>query len=412
MNVLGRLTVLLATVLAVINGLGCEGLFSEVPRYVGVEVGFVQVAAGAAHTCALAEDGNVYCWGSGENGRLGDGRTTDSATPILVDGSEFAGEIRDLAVGEDHSCVVAGEEVYCWGANDQKQSGQGSSDDVTEPKRVSGLDEPVGISLGAAFSCARQADGEARCWGNNSQGQFGTDSRDSTPTHSPKEVLNIEDVELLAAGGRSRLVGYYGHVCAAADEPSTGALWCWGSGDDGQLGYAEGETRPQPEPVNSMEEPVTSLCAGSNHSCAVDKEGQVYCWGSNGFGKLGFGQNPSVVNNTATSETPKLVKDIESAQRVFCGADFNCALADGEVSCWGRNDEGQLAFDGDWRANTPQVITGLGEVDTVATGARHVCAIERGGRLYCWGAGEQGQLGPESDGEDSNIPLRVSLDDS
>lgn len=91
-------------------GCGEDGLGpSGAPR-------FVAIAAGGDHTCALAEDGTAWCWGSDTRGQLGDGAPVGEprAVPVRVAGGlAFV----SLALGEHHSCGIAGGgEAYCWGS--------------------------------------------------------------------------------------------------------------------------------------------------------------------------------------------------------------------------------------------------------------------------------------------------------
>lgn len=71
-----------------------------------------------AHTCALLEDGDVFCWGANDRGQLGDGTTEDRPVPVRV---LLEAPARALSAGGAHTCAIAGDVVYCWGANDHAQ---------------------------------------------------------------------------------------------------------------------------------------------------------------------------------------------------------------------------------------------------------------------------------------------------
>jgi alpha-tubulin suppressor-like RCC1 family protein len=94
---------------------------------------------------------------------------------------------------------------------------------------------------------------------------------------------------------------------------------------------------------------VVSVAVGNAHSCALFSNGQISCWGSNDFGQLGDGTRTD-------SATPRAVGGIATAVALSTTADHNCALlAGGAVLCWGRNDFGQAAgtLGGDKLVATP-----------------------------------------------------------
>jgi alpha-tubulin suppressor-like RCC1 family protein len=79
------------------------------------------IAPGGGHTCALLTGGTVRCWGGNYYGQLGDGTTTDRATPVVVSGISDATAV---ATGSANSCAtVAGGAVRCWGTNVNGQLG-------------------------------------------------------------------------------------------------------------------------------------------------------------------------------------------------------------------------------------------------------------------------------------------------
>jgi alpha-tubulin suppressor-like RCC1 family protein len=129
------------------------------------------LAVGAKHACALLEDGTVQCWGANESGQLGDGSTTDGASPVLVHALPPAVEIH--AAGSTTCARLASNTVACWGDNTFHQLANGTTTKSTRPHPVQGLMGVFELALGGHSACARLAEGGARCWGGNEAGQLG-----------------------------------------------------------------------------------------------------------------------------------------------------------------------------------------------------------------------------------------------
>jgi alpha-tubulin suppressor-like RCC1 family protein len=125
-----------------LNLAGQLGDGSTSQRLVPVEVSgghaFVSIAAGSETTCALTAGGTAWCWGRGGEGQLGAGSSvTASSTPVAVAGGIT---FRQLAVGSGHTCGVATDDsVYCWGLNTSGQLGDGTTSQFPVPIPV-----PVG----------------------------------------------------------------------------------------------------------------------------------------------------------------------------------------------------------------------------------------------------------------------------
>lgn len=129
------------------------------------------LAAGNQHTCALLEDGSLQCWGKNDAGQLGDGTTTDSRVPALVNGLPPAVDVR---AGARHTCArLRNNTVACWGANDAHQLANGTVEASAKPAPVTGLVGVQELALAGDSACARLADGGIRCWGGNAWGQLG-----------------------------------------------------------------------------------------------------------------------------------------------------------------------------------------------------------------------------------------------
>ena len=116
----------------------------------------------------------LYCWGDNHFGQLAIGGNTVRATPAQVPG---LAHVTALAAGGAHTCATADDvsgarALFCWGANDSGQLGNGSSIDARAATRISSL-EPTGIAAGARHTCAFPADKQLRCWGWGASGQLG-----------------------------------------------------------------------------------------------------------------------------------------------------------------------------------------------------------------------------------------------
>jgi hypothetical protein len=144
--------------------------------------GISAIDTGQNHACALTGAGGVVCWGIGTRGSLGDGLSSNNPTPVTVlqarDGAPLTG-VLEIAAGADQSCArMSDRTVRCWGANDAGKLGNGNATDQPTPVPVvmSPGGPPLGavsrIATGADHTCALAEDG-VYCWGANDSGQLG-----------------------------------------------------------------------------------------------------------------------------------------------------------------------------------------------------------------------------------------------
>lgn len=149
------------------------------------------------------------------------------------------------------------------------------------------------------------------------------------------------------------------------------------------------DTGPQWTPVD-----MEQVAAGALHTCALDVDGEAYCWGQNDLGQLGRG----TFGGTAFAPEPVMGP---SFTHLDAGARYNCGLtAPGEVYCWGSNLEGQLGnpeYAGDPLAAVPVRVSGEGPFAGLATGDHHACALDQDGRVHCWGLNLGGEVGLPAD---------------
>jgi hypothetical protein len=154
---------------------------------------FTAIDGGNVHTCGLTTGGDVYCWGQGAWGQLGNGARTNQPAPVRV-GS--GGEYTAVSIGANHSCALATSgQLYCWGGNGGAQLGgtpgetciygPGPVDNfpcTSTPIVAAGGQEFRALSAGVFHTCAIGTGGGAYCWGANFDGQIGNGATGSSVT--------------------------------------------------------------------------------------------------------------------------------------------------------------------------------------------------------------------------------------
>jgi alpha-tubulin suppressor-like RCC1 family protein/uncharacterized protein YjdB len=156
--------------------IGNGGMFNEdVPTPVTGGIVFTAIAAGGSHTCGVSTSGSMHCWGLNESGQLGSGgQGSGVSNPVLVIGPD---DFSAVTAGENHSCGIAGgDQVYCWGGGESGELGDGVTSVHTSGSavRVIGLSASA-ISAGANHTCAIATTGGAWCWGSNRFGALGNE---------------------------------------------------------------------------------------------------------------------------------------------------------------------------------------------------------------------------------------------
>ncbi len=369
----------------------------EVPMLAGRNV--TQLAAGPWHTCAVMNGTDVACWGWVSRGYIGYSdntllRGSAPANSMIAESlplPKTLGNIVKLAAGYDHMCVVYEVRgVKCWGNGKRGQLGYGE-----------------GRSIG-----------------------FRLDS-----TGLVKLPLNRK-VDDICVGGM--------HTCVLLDNTD---VVCWGGNkynDPGALGNGElrdwGESPdrlPSNAPKVELPGPAKQITCGYRHSCALLHNGLVYCWGSGDNGRLGYGNYRDVLEiEDIHPAGPVQLPGNLTAVEVAAGAKFTCAILEsGELSCWGGNEHGQLGYKSrkDMGQAPDRIPALMGvvpfprgtKVKSVTANRHQTCVISEKEELFCFGSnfhnglgwGVQAQLTPVikptwGPGDDANEPNNADSEGS
>ena len=323
------------------------------------ETGWTRVVVGGHHTCGVRSDGQVYCWGLNIFGETG----TDPELEVSfsrIEGLEFP---RAIGLGFLHTCAIDGVgRPVCWGANGGGFHNYGTERTTTvwapTPFGDAQIDA-VAIEVDEQHACALLADRTVECWGMNSWGQLGDGRSQGTPQNQRTPVVGVSEVIEIGVG--------FGHTCALERD---GQVYCWGANGVGELGDGSTEIRLEPVLVACLP-PVVALGTGAHHTCAVSAVGEVWCWG---WDDRTFTES--------VPDTPRRIDGVSSAVDVSDGGSFSCALkADGVVLCWG-NERSPFS-------SAPAIV--FEGARSISAGSAHACAAVGEDEIRCVGESANGQ---------------------
>eukprot|EP00397_Hematodinium_sp_SG-2012_P000868 GEMP01000869.1.p1 GENE.GEMP01000869.1~~GEMP01000869.1.p1 ORF type:complete len:986 (+),score=207.66 GEMP01000869.1:218-3175(+) len=380
------------------------------PREVISQNIFVEVRCGTYHTVALSNQGELFTWGLGTDGRLGLGSTDTSYAVTSIRGVKGWKYSKEETAAHTSAIGVVSDES--------------SQDDRILLKQ---------ISCGGSHSAALLKNGTLFCWGNNEYGQVGTD---------PKSIAGKDVFEPYL---HRTISGKVTHVACGLEHTiaiAVGRLWVWGRGSKGQLGLGKSKEALEPQMLQGLID-VVDASAGEDHSCVVLASGELYTWGSAECGKLGHGSSMT----TTCQYLPRQVRVNDRIESVFCGAEHSAVVnAQGRAFSFGAGWFGRLGQGSTMNAYVPSPIdlpdnllihkrdvfcgtfhtcllinqelwvTGRDrqvcepdhilspmkfapfeedeiKVVTVAVAPQHTLCISTEGWLYAWGENKKGQLG-------------------
>jgi len=390
--------------------LGVEGPDSAAP--VASLSGVTSAAVGAEHVCALKE-GGVYCWGDNAYGQLGRAVGDSAAVPALVDAEALQSGVAEVALGAHHSCALKDDgTVWCWGAGmyqtlkpidfgvdniakrvfagqrsacavlsitDQLPSLHCWGEAITEQGEIRRVTLPSDLTIadvviGAKGLCI-QYESEVYCGGDVDAGFLGADATWQDPVKVDLPPGHVDAVAIGAGPGSSH---------AAIVE---GLVYTWGWNGDGEAGRtfdpaAELTCTVNSELVMSREDDGPT-CSGTTPQM---------CWGKGGHGLLAAGTDSTFSDEYV--EYPVARPNL--GRKIAISADWMATFANKKLLAWGLNNG--AINDGLGVDIGPTEVPGTPaeSILSLSTGRAHGCAVFVGtqnGRVFCWGDDSAGQLG-------------------
>lgn len=331
------------------------------------------------------------------------GQITAGACPILI---------ATITTSTDHTCALGSGRAYCWGVNNDRQLGDGTTTTRTSAVAVDTTGVLAGktistLSAGGSHTCALVGTTEIYCWGRNGNGELG----DGTTTTRTAPVATTTS-GVLAGRTITAMVTGSGHTCVIASSQ----LYCWGYNGSGQLGDGTTTNRTTPVAVNTAGvlagKTITAVTTGSNHTCAIASDQRAYCWGNIGYGQIGDG----------TSSSNRLLPVAVSTSGVLSGKDITaisaggartCAIATGQAYCWGDGGSGALGDGATSNRTSPVAVNAAGvlsglTITAISPGNSHTCALASNQLAYCWGSVGYGQVGDGTSSSNRLTPVAVS----
>jgi alpha-tubulin suppressor-like RCC1 family protein len=321
----------------------------------------------------------LWTWGAGPNGRLGNATITNSSTPVTT----FAGGTnwKQVSTGSFHTAAIKTDgTLWVWGSGEDGRLGNAAITNRSTPVTTfAGGTNWKQVSGGGAHTAAIKTDGTLWTWGAEANGRLGNGAT----------IASISTPVTTFAGGNNWKQVSCGsnHIAAIKTD---GTLWTWGAGANGRLGNAAIADRSTPVTTFAGGTNWKQVDSGGSHSAAIKTDGTLWTWGLGASAQLG---------NTATTDSSTPVTTFAGGtnwKQVSAGGFHTVAIkTDGTLWGWGSEGDGRLGNGATIASISTPVTTFSGGTNwkQVDSGGANTSAIKTDGTLWTWGSGGYGQLG-------------------
>ena len=382
---------------------------------IGYDAKVVSIVLGESHSSAITSNERIFTWGNNDNGKLGDGTTTDRYIPTDITNQfnlENDEKVVNLSLGTVHSsAITSNKRVFTWGLNSVGQLGDGSKNDRYEPTEITHQfnlkigEKITNLSLGYFESSAITSKGRIFTWG----------SSQLVPIEMNIFSIKIKRIYLPISESTLKLCSGSLYSSLVTTE---GRVFSWGLNNYGQIGDGTTTDRYVPTEITNnfnlqAGEKVVNLAIGREHSSAITSNGRVFSWGRNNYGQLGDGTTTDRYVPTEITHLFNL-EGSEKVVSIYLGNSFSSAItSNGRVFTWGSNNNGQIGDGTTTDRYVPTEITHQFNLESdekvisLGLGNNHSSAITSNGRLFTWGENSFGQLGNGSTTA-TNVPTEIT----
>ena len=361
------------------------------------------ITVGTYFACAVASDDKAYCWGSNITGQLGNHSASDSTNPVAVDTSGVMRNktIKYVSAGDLHACAVdSGNNIYCWGNNNNYQLGSGfkRNDSSIVPVLVNKPSELNGKNIKSLVSnsdenCILTDDGSSYCWGSVNSG-----------------LGNPRDVSVLTRSGNVGILAnltikYIGmsdhHTCVIASDNNA---YCWGEDSGSVLGNNGGSMNNGPVAVDTSGalkgKTIKSMSVSYGHTCVIASDDKVYCWGGDSYVPVAIKSPNNKSKQADQQDTTQTVSDQDIMDKSRALTITSSVI---NVAGIYNYDVGHFPSGVNDFKNAPNVTDGIAKVSegiiivsdpsmvnssngttTVAWSCLSSCSNSKGGRIAYW----------------------------
>ncbi|KAF8015027.1 hypothetical protein BT93_H0730 [Corymbia citriodora subsp. variegata] len=338
-----------------------------------------QISLGGKHVALVTKQGEVFCWGEANKGKLGHKVNMDESCPKLVESLSTV-RVKSVICGEHQTCAVTlCGDLYAWGDYNivSDLAVEERSRNRWLPCKLSGPPDGIkvsSVSCGIWHTAVVTTSRQLYTFGDGTFGVLG--HGDLRSISRPKEVESLRGSRV-----KSVACGHW-HTAAIVEvvsdrlSPSSvsGKLFTWGDGDRGRLGHGDQEKRLLPTcVVKLVDHDLVQVSCGRTFTVALTKSGKVHTLGSGMHGQLG---NPRAMDKSIIVVEGKL-KD-EFVMQIATGSYHTAVLTSrGSVYVWGKGAHGQLGLGDTEDRGSPTLVDALCDrtVESISCGPNMTAAI-------------------------------------
>jgi len=334
---------------------------------------------GGSFVLVVREDGKIVGWGDNRRGQLGTTPTKLLLSPQYAADGIDGNSLRDIQCGNENTLFLTESgEVYTCGTYSYGTQGIGKNQkNISEPVKIPGLENIVGISCGFGHNAALDAEGHLWVWGRNDQGQLGLG--DKTNRTEPA-MLEMENITQVNCGGKFIL---------AMD--ADGNMWGWGANTYRVLEDSKKSTITTPVQLTGFDGlKIVAFSGGSDVAYWLDSEGTLWSRGRNEFNQVGSAEAKGDTIAVLTKvDIPEKVKQVCA----YSGA-TGALTENGNVYIWGNIRAGQAGLGTVLSSKTGPVLAwDQGDAVEVAMGSLISSIRTEDGAIYVSGYNKYGQIG-------------------